>query len=537
MNSLYQKIYKYKVLMAWLFGFFFYLMPFLQNDLNYVFISDSLLKLLQADSVIKNGFRSDELIYSFKEIDPDYKFFPISDFTFESNRKRFSQYPTLFAYISAVFLKFLNESALMYFVIFVGFIVVFFMQSYFKLSFYSFLLLVFGTPIVFYGYEFSENTLFLLVSFVAYALTLHERFFSNKAYQVIVSILLGISMHLRLEAFVFCSIYFPIFFIVLYFRKKESVFSILKTFFPLIVSFLFIATSLFIFNFYQYGHPFGSRFIISGGNKFDIVIKLKQMFVLFFFGLRKVGFFGYTPLFLFLLFLYFRKALKGDLPWKIQVLYFVLLFYVPILSFLTGSESFVNWGPRYLALSLFPAILLTDYHTKNFSTIPRLKKLTLVLLLIYSFYITWKGIQIQTHSFKLIKSAHSLLFSHEADIFLIDDQFLAGFSGKEFRTKKILVIQDFEFFKATHNKIIDFQKFNRVIYISSNIKKGFFEEDELSDNLIARFLRWVTTRKFEGFKVEQKDIEARREFMQKHYLLKKIDQNEYFNKYFVEAKP
>lgn len=503
---------KRKYLLAFLLAILFYLVPLLKKDLQHVFVGDSLLKLLQTNSVVDNQYSSDYLFYKFQDSDPEYFFFPMKEFTFRQMGNRVSQYPALFAFLSAPFLQYLGESALTYMVLAFGFLCVGTVLYFFRLTFYSWLILLFGTPIIFYGYEFSENTVFLTLSFIAYSMTLQDSFDKKYLHQILVSFLLVLSMHFRLEAMVFIAVYFVVYFLLRLRKESWNPSEIIMNYFPLALSFLVFLGLYFFINHSFYAHPFGPRFIISGDNSFDIAIKLKQMFVLFFYGVGKVGFFGYMPIFFLVLFLYFKPAIRGKLSFPVEVAYFTLFIFVPFLSFISGSESIVNWGPRYLALAILPGILIVDHYTRDFSHFSSKKKLFLFFLLVFGFYVTWKGIKIQTNSFKMIQTIHDEIYKEKADLYIFDNEFIAGTSGAEFYKKDVLVAEDFSQFIESQSKIFEKYKDKNILFISYN-----FEEETLPkpniNNSLDRFLDWVTTRKLDLIRNKEYDKKSRREYM------------------------
>jgi hypothetical protein len=523
---------KYKGFILFLLLFLIYLKPLINKDIEHIFTGDSLLKMLQTDSVLKNRFLSDELYYEFKELDPKYSFYLMRGFTFSHNGLQFSQYPSLFAFLNAYPLYLFGPKSLFLGTFFSTFLFIYILIRTHSFHWITVTFICFGTPLILYGYEYSENILFLLLSFFAYSVTFKRQRFKKPIIQVLISFLLVLSMHFRLESMVFMAVFFPLYFLFYYKNRSTKFLYLVRRFYPLTISFLVFVLVFFFINQVLYGHPFGARFVVSGGNQFNLIIKLKQMFVLFFFGLGKIGFYGYMPIFLFLLFYYFKLFLQGNLSFQLNVCYSVLFVFIPVMSFTTGSESFVNWGPRYLALGIYPGIILLNHFVVTFLTSKKSYKILIVFFFIYSTFITWKGVSIQTNSYKMIKKIYLTFFKEEsAELYLIDSELIAGGAGYDFIRKKILVIENFSKFMEVSDKILNKFPNQKIIYISSSLKKGDMEFPDKDKNPINSSLDWVTTRKFKGFKTSMDEIEFHRNYFTEELKFKYFREEEGFKVY------
>lgn len=506
-------------------------------DTNYIFNSDSLHKLIQTYSVIQNHYLSDKVFYPFFNIDPEYKFHFSNTFSFSHNGNRYIQYPALFAYLNAPFLQFFGEGILIWITLLFGFLTGLILFKTLRLSIYSIMFLFFSTPLVFYGYEYSENTIFLFVSFLGLSITIKDNFESSKFIQILTALLFLIAIHLRIEAIVFVPIYFLIYVILKISIEKVSFYKLIKILFPFGITFGLLLISWFIFNKINYGHFLGPRFIISGKNEWDIIIKLKQMFVLFFFGKGKVGFFGYMPLILYLIFFYIVKSRIQEKPFYIKLSFYTIIVYLPLISFLTGSEAFVNWGPRYLALAIFPSIILVDDYVKNYVNKNKNNLIIFLILSLYGFYITHKGIQITIHSYHMMKDVHQQILNENEnyDLILVDDHYLSGFLGRDLYRKKVLIIDDFDSFLSISQNILQDSNYKKILLIATKLKKGDLDEIWEPKDYIDRFLLWVTTRKYANIKRTKEDLDKRAEYYSRNGFIV-ISSNPFFSKMIKESK-
>lgn len=428
----------------------FLIYGFNKFSIQYAFGYDATIKLYQTYSLIQNRFLSDEYVYPAEDIDPDYNFFPVRTFYYLNiNGRHLGQYPIAFSVISAPFwmiagpygLYFINIIAL------AGILAV--LIKYWSFTKLESVIALVATPLTSYAYEYSEVLSFLF--FASLGLTLY---FKGKGWRSLIvgGIFLGFSAWLRLETLPFLLVFSISILIV----KKETVFSgrEFKTNATFFTGVLIILMAFFIFNYWDYGHIFGNRYFHNVGAETDglgPVKKISQIFVLFFGGFRKLGFFGFTPFFGLALFLLSLRKHRKNLSADYRILFWVSIIFLPFASFLVGTEAQNNWGPRYLALAIFPMILLAK---KTWDIILNERNdrsplfsngfiyVSLFSFFLFSAWMTTIGITRWKHTTNHMKSISQIFNSVESDFRLIQSSILVYYSGTDYLSKKIFFAED-----------------------------------------------------------------------------------------------
>lgn len=337
------------------FFFFLSLLLFYQmQKINpeFLYSSDNLLKLIQAQSLLENRFTSENLFYQARVFDPEYRLFPHYE-PIEYKNSFLGQYPVFLSLLIAPFLKILSHEIVPYLFLFVSLLVLFELIFHWGISRLSQFLFILGTPFALNGFEVSEHPFMLLFQ----ALGLYLFFYpaKNEAQSSFFSgFLLMLGIWLRLEVLFFlCFFTLSILIInheykILEFLKKQKWF---------LLGSGFVLFSFFAFNQWSYGHYLGTRYLYNKSGFFTgLDVRMAQSIVLLFGGDQKLGYFGYTPIFLFV-YIYglfqWRENDKRD-----KVLLLTLVFFLPAIAFLSPNDGVVNWGTRYMNLGLIPSILL-----------------------------------------------------------------------------------------------------------------------------------------------------------------------------------
>jgi hypothetical protein len=476
------------------------LLPLRGIDLNYGFVADSLLKLWQTKSVLENPGLDTRLVYPFRELDPDMRNTPVSPFIYSYKGENYAQYPAGFAILSAPVLSLFGPKGLVPFTILLGFLAAIAASLLLNLNFYSRLYLALGTPVIFYGYEFSENTLFLLFNFIGFGLVINPRYRYTRILAIISSLLIILAMHLRMEGMMFAFLFFLIYYLYQHLEKKD-ILVIWNLEYYRILSLIIFGLVFLISNYYLYGNIFGSRYLLlSEKANWDLVIKLKQTFVLLFFGLGKMGFFGYMNLFLifpiiFILKIAFIRPAK-DIMDNLMPILFIL--FIPLLCFLSGTEAFVNWGPRYLSLAILPGIYMMNRSLDTF-ILERKSKVILSVLIFLSVFITYRGIVIQTNSMKMLKQVHESIYKSKEGVYLFDSNYLAGFSGPAYLNQMVFTIKSENEVEGLADFLNSKAKSKSKIFTKSKLTDETIDSNiRFKPEFLYNFLHWVTTKKFES---------------------------------------
>ncbi|TGJ98879.1 hypothetical protein EHQ53_11215 [Leptospira langatensis] len=440
------------------------------------FNSDSGLKLLQTRGILSGGARKQEVYYPGQDVDPDYSFNLFKDFLIKSSDGRiFGQYSWLFACISAPILALLGTSALVPFCILLYLLSIFAFERIYKPSKFTVFFALLCTPILLYSLEYSENTLFLLFSALGVSIYFRNPELDLNYSEIFLSgFLIGLPVWLRLEPLIFI----PMFGLsILLVRSRELLSpSFWKENIVLALGISLAVGSFLLYNSIMYHNFLGPRFAVSGKNVWDLGNKLKQMFVLFFFGYWKLGYFGYMPL---LLWVFISQLGRFNaLSLRTKLLVTLNLIYIPSISFLVGTEAFVNWGPRYLALALFPSLMvLDDWYLRSFSSgFSKLRLSVLILLTSVSIWATYKGFQMIRASYKQIGAISKELSDLKPDYLITGSQLISGHFGKLVMDKPCFLISSDGDAKVLADRIFAKEKGKTILFIVSKHEMKDVEE-------------------------------------------------------------
>ncbi|TGK07882.1 hypothetical protein EHO59_07250 [Leptospira semungkisensis] len=440
------------------------------------FNSDSGLKLLQTRGILSSGIHKQEVFYPGKDVDPDYSFNLYKDFLIKTADGRiFGQYSWLFSCISAPILALLGTGALVPFCILLYLFSVLSFELIYKPSKFTVFFALLCTPILLYSLEYSENTLFLLLSALGVSIYFKDSELNLKYSELFLSgALIALPVWLRLEPLIFI----PIFGLSILLVRNREILSLRfwKENLALASGILLSAGSFLLYNSIMYGNILGPRFAASGKNVWDLGIKLKQMFVLFFFGYWKLGYFGYMPLLLWVFISQLGKF--KTLSPRVKLLVTLNLIYIPCISFLVGTEAFVNWGPRYLALALFPSLMvLDDWYLRTFqSGFPKLKLVALVLLTSVSLWATVKGFQMIRASYKQIGGISKELNDLNPDYVITGSQLISGHFGKLVMTKPCFLVYSEADVNVLTDRIFAKEKDKTILFLVSKHEMKDVEE-------------------------------------------------------------
>jgi hypothetical protein len=416
----------------------------------YTFTGDSLSKAVQTESLIQSGFRSEELHYVSKDIDPEYAYYPFRGvYLIDTGARHLGQYPVIFSLISAPVMSLLGPKALPLFSNIPLLLLILILSRYWKLGGLMLLFTVACTPFILYGLEFSEHNLFVLLCFFGYTLFLHPAADFRKSH-FWGGLLMGLSIWLRLEGMLF---FFSVLAAILihHLTKKELQIRRIPDLSHRYVwmggGFSIAFFAFLLFNYLDYGNLLGTRFIANQQVlEFSWARKFYQMFVLFFFGYYKLGFFGYMPLLLLALIAAFRKSHFSLLDdGERQVLYTTLI-YIPLVAFSAHSESTVSWGARYLALGIPVCLIIADRFVKspaNRSDMPgRILRGTIYSSILFSFLMTLLGIAFLKTASRQLKIVQNEFRATDGDLRLFSSPTLVQHIGLDYLNGRVMLAQN-----------------------------------------------------------------------------------------------
>lgn len=366
---------------------------------NLYITSDGAIKLYQTVQYKEKGFFSLECIYPGKELDRDFKFFPISypwAIFQEKENKCVLEYPPFFYWIGSFFLYLIPLPLILYLPLFFYAANFFILDRIFQkiglISIYRILLTIISLvsfPLL-TAMDYTENPAFqtfYLLGFYSF-INLYNENSLNVNKLLLTGILFGISFALRLEILLTFSFLCLIFFL---FTKN------LARPFLVYLGFSFIATLFVLYNLYVSGHPLGFRYVSSidfnDNAKADIWQRLTLLRATIWGNEIMVGIFKFQPLCWLMLIVplwQFVKKEKNQLGNILLVSGWISIILIPLYITVYGGVGYFGLryieGPFFLILIGFSIYLEKENFSKN-----KILRIIIIILLVIIGYGNWKS--------------------------------------------------------------------------------------------------------------------------------------------------
>lgn len=414
-------------------------------------IADSLLKTIQAYSLIHNDFQSESLYYPARDFDPSFDFFIFQDaFLVELGDRYLGVYPVFLSFILSPFVLLLGVSnlVLVNFALYLGTLA--FLRYYWKLPWFLTLFAAFGTYYLPLSLDVSENMIMVFMNLVGVSLVVHGMEgisvsrLKDSLWIVSGAFLSGVSVWLRLEAILFMASFLLVTVLVYGWRRAGTY----KRVFLAGIAFSIPVVLFFVFNALDYGHILGPRFFqVYEPHPEPLMEQLRRFLVLTFAGSLKIGLLAYIPVFAIVLGFYAIPKNFSDLSEPLRILYLTSVLFILLIGFTAPNDGATNVGPRYLSLVLFPLlILLFDFYQKigfrkaRRSTIQaKIAKWFMYATISFSFLLTFFSIAVFSVLANQMKSFQEFFRSTNTDVWIMD-RATCGFAGKEYFQRKILCL-------------------------------------------------------------------------------------------------
>ncbi len=410
---------------------------------HYSLGSDGINKLIQARSLQENHYSSEELYYPGRTMDPEFRFYPFQGvyLIHMPDGRHLGQYPLLYSYV----LAFLGEllpmpegAVALNWLLFVGTL---FLLPFWNLTRRSSYLLLFGTYLLLMATDVSENifSLFLYLGGLSLLYPHLEKERGAPWQPLLGGMLAGLSIWLRLEGVLFSGALLGGWLLFHRFRIRWS-----RPLALWFAGFTLVALAFFLFNFLDYGNPLGPRFMANEAGFFSSPLtRLIQTGVLLFAGGWKLGFFGFTPLFLVAFVGLLFSGKWDQLSGRDRFLYISTLIFLVGASFAAPNDGVVTWGPRYLAYAILPSLVFLD----RFLGLFRQKRPFSLRVLLYggffwSFLALVVGLKFLNVATAQIRSFQETYKTIEADHVLFDSGWLASQLGAEYFRRPVYTVDD-----------------------------------------------------------------------------------------------
>ncbi|TGK17433.1 hypothetical protein EHO61_13680 [Leptospira fluminis] len=421
------------VLAAVLLGSVSYLKP------RYSFNWDIHNKAVQAYSLVQNGFQSEELYYPGKAVDPAFKFFPQQGNVFlQIDQRNLSAFPVAFAVISAPWIWIFGFESLPYASAFGLFLCLVAYARYWRPTPFILTVSVLCTFLWILSVEYSEHSVFILFCLLSLSLAVKKP--GSDLGFLLSGLMCGLTVWFRHEGLVYCaSLALWIFLSRIGSRKEANLKRTIRRSTLFILGAGLVVATFSIFNFIDYGHPLGPRYMINReGLGVPFLVRLGWAKSLLFFGEFKLGYFGYMPttLLLFPVLLYSWKKLSRTN----KLILGSSLTYILLVLVIVPNDGFTNWGPRFFGPVVFPFVIL---FSKYFYFLKRRRKAAVfryVLLagLSFSFLMGLAGIRYIGEGRKQQEKSDAFYRSSSADVWIFPDDSIAYMAGVDFFSKIVL---------------------------------------------------------------------------------------------------
>ncbi|MCE9599634.1 MAG: hypothetical protein K8S54_16870 [Spirochaetia bacterium] len=398
------------------------------------YTSDNFFKYLQAVSLAKAHFQSEELYYPGRVFDPELKAFPFRfPYLIESKGSQIGTYPVMLSAIMAGPVAYLPAAAIPFICLGFALFTLFLFWKLFQPTAATLTYAAFATPLVALGMELSEHPFLLLSSLGGLYFFRRSLSSENLIDPLLAGILSVVGIWLRLEAILYTVSLLGAWIVVTWRTPRLKGYAMFGAGSGVIIC-IFLC-----FNFLHYGHLFGPRFLGNPGSfDGDLQNHLNRLVSLAFGGKFKLGQFGYSPL-LLLPAVYFLFRRSTD---ELRILALFVVGFVVAAGISAPNDGVANWGSRYLYLSLYPALILLDqFYREQVQNLSRLRRMAYFALFAYSVLITFIGIVIQKRASSELKAFQTELNRTEGDLVIFPSQLLASYSGQYYFKKPLLVVR------------------------------------------------------------------------------------------------
>lgn len=423
------------LIFAGMFGSITFTLP------KYSLFQDSHDKAVQIHSLIQNGFQSENLFYPGEILDTKIEFFHLTDNLFLINKGRLlSAFPISFAVLSSPFYFLVGFKYLPYLSVIFSILTLVLLRLYWRFDFFFLFVSFFCTFAWPLSLDFSENNLISLIALVPLILLLRGK--PNLKRNALAGLFLGFYVWFRLEGLIFAGavlLFQGIGAISKYIHKKE--YNGFLNYLSICISFAMILALFCAWNWFDYGHPLGTRYLANAQGFQTSINQRKEWIInLLFFGPLKIGYFGYLPAALILfciLSFHFRKLSEINRTLVGSSILFLVLVLIT-----APNDGFNNWGPRFFAPIILPYIILIRKFWFYLKRKRRKKiKFLIALCFTYSFLLGLIGLGIQRGRSLHVKKFSSIITSINADIWVYTD-YLSFYTIGSYYLEKVVFTAD-----------------------------------------------------------------------------------------------
>lgn len=398
--------------------------------------SDGLIKYIQAYSLASSRFHSEELHYPGKFLDPEYKLYPFrAQYLLQFDGRNLGQYPLVFSVLMALPVTLLPPASIPFLCLGVAFLTLLVYWRVFKPSPIVLAYATFATPMITQSMELTEGPFVLLAGLGGLHFFIRAIEGGTIRDAALAGFFSALGVWLRLEALLYSVSLLAAW--ILISRKTIGT----RHYMAFAIAAGLVFASFMLFNFWDYGHPLGTRFIANLSEPkpgVGPIERITQTITLVFGWKMKLGFFGYSPL-LIVPAVYFAFANRDNTTTRILLLF--LAGFLLVAGMIAPNDGIVTWGSRYMALALFPALLLLDRFLKlQIQQKGKLRNALFLCGLAYSVVLSFITLSIQRHASKDQSSIQGEIESTNGDVVIFPSQLLSSYSGLYYFKKPIFAV-------------------------------------------------------------------------------------------------
>ncbi|MCB1138247.1 MAG: hypothetical protein KDK23_05790 [Leptospiraceae bacterium] len=394
-------------------------------------------KLVQAWSLWKSGYGSDELFYYLKEQDPAYRFFPHGANAFGKIDGRFvSAFPVALAALFAPVLALLGPAGVVYVS---AFLLYFCCLALFR--FWHFRGLWLFSPLIFtflfsFTLEYGEHLLLALLTFAGLSLLAKNEGKVGRA--ALGGVICGAGVFFRHETLPFLLSIGLAYLMVFAFQRLISR---LK---PLMLFTLGASISVlafFVLNLILYSHPLGPRFLINAsGLDVSWAVRAQWAVDLLFWHGVKPGLFGYIPALsvVYVLALIFARQLSTGA--KLMLL--TALIYIPLVLLIVPNNGIMDWGPRYFGPILLPSLVIAHEVWNVRIRLRRWMQAGILALAVVTPTLNYTGLKFLRNARKVTGQVTEVLQQRDAALWVFAGIDSFYYTGAEYLQQPILSLND-----------------------------------------------------------------------------------------------
>ena len=235
----------------------------------------------------------------------------------------------------------------------------------------------------------------------------------------------------------------------------------------------------FAFHAFVYGHPLGIRFMANREQMFGLPGRPEIVLRLLLGGEGRVGFFGYTPLFLFALLYAMLPGRVNRLSAADRSLAGCVVVFVVLVAATAPNGGNIDWGTRYLSLAVLPIVILVSRSIHAWRDDRRAFWVAVGLVLAscaFSISITYRGHKVVRRSGKQLALAQRELNATPADILVLENLIACSHLGRQYLTRPALLFQNTQKLAEVMARVSRWKGMQSVALVYFPVPTGFSGE-------------------------------------------------------------